>query len=172
MPIQTRGKDPSQYYLLNKRYVLASINAELATLLSELVQATPVGVSSFLKQGWSQQFATEARPVAILSQNQAYFLPVELGRRPGKGISVEGQEDVMDWSKRVLGLDYAEQKSFAFNLSRKYQKFGRPAQGFAGLAKPGDPARSPDSEIEPINGGLIQKSFSRIERRLKQTPPI
>lgn len=162
------GITATEFYTKNKRAILGIFNESLLKLEADLVKATPANVGR-LRQGWTRANATEASPKAVIGQSVGYFFPVEFGRAPGKGISAEGQQSVADWGRKVLGLDAAESKNFAFLLSQKYKKEGRPASGFAGLAPkgsvPGSSANQSDT-LEPITGGLIDSAFKSIERRL------
>ena len=106
--------------------------------------------------------------MAIVGQSKRHFLPVEMGRRPGKGISARGQQSVATWGRRKLGLSPKEAKSFAYLLSRKYKREGRAATGFAGLARKGSKAKAPQAEIQPLKTGIIGKAFTDLERRLKR----
>lgn len=160
-----KGKHPDNFYESERRKLVAIINEEASQLETDLVSATP-GDTGALRQGWTLKPASEKRLAAIVGQNKVHFLPLELGRKPGKGISQRGQESVAIWAQRKLGITGQEAKSFAFLLSRKYKQKGRPAEGFAGLAKPGDPAK-PLSEITEPVGGPILNSFRRLNRRLR-----
>jgi hypothetical protein len=158
-----KGKKPDDFYKSERKKLVAVINEEATQLETNLVAATP-GDTGALRQGWTLKPASEKGLAAIVGQNKVHFLPLELGRKPGTGISQKGQEAVSVWAKRKLGLTGQEAKSFAFLLSRKYKKFGRPAEGFAGLAKPGQPAQPIPNE--PV-GGPILESFKRLNRRLR-----
>lgn len=173
MTVTTRGQNPDQFFRDNTERLLKIINEGAFQLEGELVKKSPTGVSSQLKGGWSVQRATPSRPVATVGQSVSYFLPVEMGRRPGKGISQDGQESVALWAQRVLELDNStvggEADQFARYLSIKYYRFGRPASGFAGLAKPGSvPTGDPGDEIQPITGGLIFNELRRIRDALER----
>lgn len=149
------------------------LNQEALELERELIRDTPKGVSAKLANTWNVDYATMNQPRAIVSNNSSYLLPVEMGRAPGKGISLEGQKSVELWAKRVLqikskkGAD-ADRKAFAKALSYKYYKFGRPAKGFIGLANEGETPSSLGQNVpeNPINGSLLFNAFERIKREL------
>lgn len=163
------GLDPKQFGEQEIREIVRALNEESVKLESGLVKASPSGVSGQLRQSWQVIPASPSSPTAIIGTSSGYFLPVEMGRRPGSGISAEGQESVTLWARRVLGLSQQEGSSLAFLLSRKYKEQGRPAQGFAGLAKEGTiPSGDPGEDIEPLPGGMIEATFSRLSNRLNQ----
>ena len=102
-----------------------------------------------------------------VTSSAKYLLPVELGRLPGKGISADGQKSVALWAKRKLGLPERDARSLGFLLSRKYQREGRPAQGFIGLAGKGEKAKPvTGSELQPVSGGLLAREFKRLDSLL------
>ena len=165
--IRFSGPDPKAFYQATRRELVAIINEEATLLESELVQATP-GDRGGLRQGWNFKPATEQQLSAVIGQSKSYFLAVELGRKPGSGISAKGQREVAKWAfrKGIVG-DPKEAKSFAYLLSRKYMREGRPAQGFAGLANKGDKApRSLTDNLVPV-GGPILAGFNRLNARLQ-----
>lgn len=175
--LKTKGINASAYSEEKLRELVAFINEEATELESELVKDTPANFGR-LKGGWVLTPATlkQKRPKAIINQSVSYFLPVELGRSPGKGISKNGQKDVARWAKLVLGLKESKTKSssvtpktFAFLLSQKYKKEGRPALGFVGLAKPGEiPSSTPNIPDEPVQGSLLYGAFDRIKANLRR----
>lgn len=163
--------EPQAFYEKERRKLLQILTEEVGKLEADLVEASPVGVGANLRNSWGFTPPTIADPKAIVSNNANYFLAVERGRRPGKGISRKGKEAVRLWAKRKLGLSEKEGKALAFLLSRKYKMEGRPAQGFAGLYQPGETpttTRSTTGLIEPIEGGIIKKAFDELNRRLNQ----
>ena len=166
--VRTKGVNPQSFGEAERRKLVGIINKATLELEGDLVKASPVGVAALLKGGWSVKPATLRNPQSVITQKQGYFLPVEMGRKPGKGINQEGQTSVILWAKRVLGLSETEGKSLAFRLSEKYKKFGRRAKGFAGLANPGDtaPTNFDPENILPVEGGLIKRAFDEIDRLL------
>lgn len=165
MAVTTNGLTPDEFWGKERAQLIATINASFADLESDLVEATP-GDTGMLRQGWTFIPATEQKPTAIVGQSKAYFLAVELGRRPGKGISKKGQESVARWGRRKLGLGMKESKSFAYLLSQKYKREGRPAMGFAGLARKGSKANAVSEEIKPLDDGIIGQAFEKLRRRI------
>lgn len=164
--VAQKGVTPEQYYKQKIKDLVSVLNEEALLLESQLVQDTPSGVSGRLRQGWTMKPATENKPTAIVGQSSQYFLPVEMGRKPGKGISEKGQKSVTRWAKLVMGLNPKEAKSFAFNLSMKYKNQGRPAVGFVGLATPGTIPTNSQVPDNPIPGSLLEESFQRLKNRL------
>lgn len=169
MSVIFSGDDPTIFLRKTQREVVAILNEEASQLETDLVSATPADTGN-LRQGWTLRPATILNKVAIVGQSKVHFLPTEFGRKPGKGISAEGQEAVSVWAARKLGLDNStvggEADQFARALSQKYIRMGRPAQGFAGLAIPGTvPTGNPPENIKPV-GGPIKAGFDRLRRRL------
>jgi hypothetical protein len=177
MQVTFKGEKPSSFYQQTRRELVAIINEEATRIETELIQATP-GDRGGLRRGWQFKPATEKRLVAVVGQSSSYFLPVELGRRPGKGISQRGQEEVAKWAlrKKIIqrargqGGRFIKSKaaaSFAYMLSQKYKREGRPAVGFAGLGTPGE---VPTSQLPPTfepNRGPIFEGFERLRSRLR-----
>lgn len=169
MAVFYTGSNPLQFGEDTFRQDLKVVNARLLKLEADLIKASPVGVSGQLKQGWTFKGATMSDPVAVLSNTQAYLLPVEMGRLPGKGINQQGQESVALWAVRVLGAKPGEAKGIAYALSQKYKRFGRKATGFMGLANPGDAPKPYDpNNMEPTKNGLIGVAFSDLANYFKQ----
>lgn len=149
--------------------MLDVLNEAALNLESELTQATPVGVGGLLRSSWSSSLANPATKRAVVSNSQRYLLPLELGRKPGSGISRKGQESVALWAKRVLGeSDPKEAAGFAYLLSEQYKREGRPAQGFIGLARPGTtPTDESTGELTPVPNSLLDEAFKSLERELR-----
>jgi len=156
----TRGLKPADYYRDRMAKLVAFLNDEGTALETEVVNATPANMGQ-LRRGWKFVPATSDNPKAVLGQSVQYFLPVEMGRKPGKGISAEGQKSVKRWAKLVLGLSSEEQSDFAFLLSQKYKAQGRPAVGFLGLARQGTIPTSRGIPDEPVSGSLLDLAFKR-----------
>jgi len=166
MAVTTSGLTPNEFWGKERAQLIATINASFADLESDLVEATP-GDTGMLRQGWTFIPATDQNPTAIIGQSKRYFLAAELGRRPGKGISKQGQVAVARWGRRKLGLGMKESQSFAYLLSRKYKREGRPAMGFAGLARKGAKAKAIAEEIKPLDNGIIGQAFEKLRRRIE-----
>lgn len=172
MAVTYTGTKPEAYFEQIRRDILRVLNTEAAELERSLITATPSGVSGGgggLRSGWRFLPAKEDKLIAVVGQSSRYFLPVEMGRLPGKGIDKKGQESLARWGKLKLGLGDQESRSMAFLVSRKYKREGRVAQGFAGLAREGDKAKSGVGEnIDPLDSGIIGKSFNELRRSLDQ----
>ncbi len=164
--VSTNGRPPEDYFKKKRQEIADIINETVANLESDLVDATPAD-SGNLRQGWTTRFADEENLVGIVSQSKNYFLPLEMGRKPGSGISAQGQQSVKRWATRKLMLGDSQADSFAFLLSQKYKREGRKAEGFAGLARPGDnPVSNTGTTIEPVRGGLIDNAFQNLKNKL------
>lgn len=140
------------------------LNKAAIDLNQEIVRAMPVGVGGELSRSWSFQPASEAHPVARVGTSSAYFIPLEVGRKPGKGISQEGQESVALWGRRKLSMAAQESKGFAYLLSQKYKKEGRPSAGLIGLAVPNSPAQAPLKD--PVPGSILDRAFKNLKGSL------
>lgn len=166
MTVFFNGLSPEQFFKEESKKLVLILNEEATKIEEELSEDTPVNTGR-LRGSWTLAPATESKPTATISPTVAYFLPVEVGRAPGKGISKKGQQDVARWGQLVLGLDGKESKSLAFLLSRKYKAEGRPGVGFVGLIKPGTVPKAnykiPDN---PVKGSLLDKAFARLRTRL------
>lgn len=162
--INYSGDDPDRHLEQVRNQIKNAINETVAELETELVRNTPADTGR-LRQTWSSRFADDDNLVGIVGQSSRYFLPLELGRKPGKGISRQGQESVARWGRRKLGI--SDGKGFAYLLSQKYKTEGRKAEGFAGLARPGDNPVSSQGEIKPVSGGIIQNNLNKLQRRLR-----
>lgn len=165
MGVTFRGVPPDGFYKKTIGELVSILNDEGTRLESELVRDSP-GDLGGLRGGWVYKPATPTRLVGVVSNPIKHFLPLELGRKPGKGISAKGQAQVAKWAVRKGVVPANESKSFAFLLSRKYKAVGRPAEGFAGLAKPGQQAKPISEVLEPV-GGPIKDAFDRLAARLK-----
>jgi hypothetical protein len=166
MSVSYKGPKPTAFYFSQQRKLIRIVNEELAQLETNLVEETPAS-SGNLRQGWSIRPASMQSPVGLIGQSKVHFLPVEFGRKPGSGISEKGQQSVQKWAKRKLGLGASEAESFAYFLSQKYYREGRPAVGFAGLASPGQAGgQYGEGNLEPTDSGLIGKAFRTLDRRL------
>ena len=169
MSNQTKGPNPSQYGQDRTREVLKTLNTVVTGLYGDVVKAQPVGVGGRLQRSWTLTPATSTNPVASIGTNSQYFLPVEMGRVPGKGISREGQESVTLWARRKLGMTEQDAKGLAFMLSRKYKREGRPAQGLIGLAQPGSRGEKvPKTLDQAVRGSLLSQGLDRLQRELSK----
>jgi hypothetical protein len=150
----TRGIPPDKFFRRIKEGTKEAIDTEMLQLEKLAAEATPVNFGA-LKQGWFYTPFNGSQ--AVLSQSKSYFLPVELGRKPGKGISAVGQKAVARWAKLKLGITEPKSAaSFAYALSQKYKREGRPA----------NPVINLDRNLEPIPGGLLDKTFKEIDKAL------
>lgn len=154
MAIKYRGPTPEKFWQDKQAQIKVVVNEFLFNLESEAAQNTPSGISGQLRGRW--KVLPFNGKTGALQQPQSYYLPVELGRKPGKGISAKGQSSVARWAKLKLGLSAKEAKSFAYLLSRKYKREGRKPSPILGL-------RDPDN---PSSGGLLDKAFKKLDQDL------
>lgn len=166
--VETRGTSPKQYGQEQIGGLLKIINLQGAKINRQATKTSPVGVGGLLRGSWVFSPARPSNPVAVVANSREYFLPVEVGRKPGKGVSRKGQAAIALWAQRVLGVSAKEGKSIAYLLSRKYKSQGRPAQGFLGLAKRGSiPSGDLPPTVEPVRGSLLDRNFKELGRRLE-----
>lgn len=166
---RTKGPKPSTFWEGKELEILTTLNAAAAGLVGDLTAATPVGIGGKLRGSWVMKPATPNNYKAIVGNSRSYLLPVEMGRQPGKGISLKGQESVALWAKRKLGVDEFEAEDIASALSFRYKRDGRFAEGFMGLAKPGTkPSGPPKDDINPVRGSLLDNTFRNLTRDLNK----
>lgn len=167
--METRGPNPSQFSDQQVQSLLRILNETAVQLNREIVRAMPVGVGGDLQRSWTLVLATEQAPQASVGTSSKYFMAVEMGRKPGSGISAAGQEAVALWARRKLQLGQKQSQSFAYLLSEKYKKQGRPAQGLIGLAAPGSqgsPVPTDPSELVP--GSILANAYQSFQNKLNQ----
>lgn len=163
MATTTTGESPTLYGFRVRREALATLNVAVAGLYGEIVRAMPVGVGGRLQRSWVFSPATPNNPQAAIGTSSSYFLPVEMGRRPGKGVSREGQESIELWARRKLRLSPQESRSFAYLLSQKYKREGRKASGLIGLSTPGSlPSGALSPTVDPVPGSILARGFATI----------
>lgn len=164
MPVKTKGPTPREFSQDQTKALATILTKTALDLSADITKAMPVGIAGELQRSWTPYPATPTKLVAGVSSSSAYFLPVEVGRKPGKGISQEGQQAVTLWARRKLGKSEDDARGFAYLLSQKYKREGRPAQGLIGLARPGD--RSAEPRETPIPGSILDKAFKNLENDL------
>lgn len=166
MSVSSRGTPPDRYIESYLDRIDRSFKEALRDSYEDIREATPVGASGQLKAGWKLILPPKIgkRPASI-TNTVPYLVPVELGRKKGKGISVAGQLSVKQWAQKVLGLDADSAQQFAQELSDKYKKYGRKAQGFLGLAREGAEGggRIPN---KPISGSILDHCFKKLDNLL------
>jgi len=156
----TKGIPPDRFYRAIREGTKEVIDTEMLQLERIAVQRSPSGVSGSLRQRWN--YTPFDGKQATLGQSQRYFLPVELGRKPGKGISEVGQRAVARWAKLKAGItDPKDARSFAYLLSEKYKRKGREPQPIIDL----------QPNLEPKPGGELDKAFKEIDRGLDNLKP-
>jgi hypothetical protein len=166
----TRGTPPGQYGEDKRKQLLTVLNTSATGLFGQVVKAMPVGVGGRLQRSWTLTPATLENPQASIGTNSTYFLPLELGRKPGSGISKEGQDSVTLWARRKLSLSESDARGLAFNLSQKYKREGRPAAGLIGLALGGSAGGQPIPKTleQTIPGSLLHNALRDLEANLNK----
>ena len=139
-------------------------------LYGQVVKAMPVGIGGRLQRSWTFTPARPDNPQASIGTNSTYFLPLELGRKPGSGISKDGQDSVTLWAQRKLSLPESEARGLAFNLSQKYKREGRPATGLIGLALAGAAGGQPIPKTldQTIPGSLLETALRDLEAKISK----
>lgn len=167
--MRTRGTPPKQFGQERQEALVTVLNTVTTGLYGDVVKASPVGVGGRLQRSWTLTPASLSDPVASIGTNSNYFLPLELGRKPGKGISREGQNSVALWAKRKLRKSDKESQSFAYLLSRKYKREGRPSTMLLGLASSGSMGASiPKSALGAVKGSLLETAVKKLQTELKK----
>lgn len=160
---------PRKYGEQQIRQVLTVMARNGTEIFRQLSKKTPVGIGGRLQRSWSISLPTLENPVLAIGTNSQYFLPLEMGRLPGRGISREGQDSVALWARRKLSLPESEARSFAFLLSRKYKQQGRPATGFTGLASPGSLGEDiPTTLDQTVRGSILHQGYQDLLRDLER----
>lgn len=159
------NRKPTEFLDEETRHLAGILTRSALRLSADITRSMPVGVGGELQRSWSATPASPQNLQASVATSSAYFLPVELGRSPGKGISSQGQEGVALWARRKLGMNPQKARGFAFVLSRKYKAEGRPAQGLIGLARKGDPGGG-EPAPRPVPSSLLDQHYSELEKQL------
>lgn len=164
----TRGTPPSTFGRQRQQALVRVLNGVTTELYGSLVKSTPVGVGGRLQRSWVFTPASLENPVASIGSNSTYFLSLEMGRKPGSGISAEGQASVALWARRKLGKTEKEAKGFAYVLSRKYKKEGRGAQSILGLVPKGVKGGAvPNSAAQAVSGSLLSNAVKKLSTQLR-----
>jgi len=167
MASTTRGPSPNEYGRQKKAALVGVLNTVTTGLYGAVVKSMPVGVGGRLQRSWVLTPANVQKPVASIGTNSGYFLPLEMGRKPGSGISAEGQDSVTLWARRKLSLSEQEARGLAFNLSQKYKREGRPATGLIGLAAPGSMAAPVPATLDnAIPGSLLANAVTQLQAEI------
>lgn len=139
---------------MRKAYRLHLIRAGLI-FQGEVEPRTPFGVTGKLRRGWITEMESDTS-VAVYNSEE-YALPVELGRRPGKGIPLE---PLRLWTRRVLGITEEKKiNSVAYLISRKAKLQGIDGQFFA---------RDSFRDATPEMNKELQKMGASIVKGLQQ----
>lgn len=164
---QVKGTPPKAFGEAEFRQIVLTLNKIGTEAYREMTKATPVGVGGRLQRSFTLSLASTENPVLAIGTNSGYALAVEMGRKPGSGISKEGQDSVKLWARRKLGLPTREASSFAYLLSRKYKHQGRGAQGNWGLAQPGSQGQDvPVSLANTQTGSILHKAYLDLQSAL------
>lgn len=152
---QGKAWNPSQVTQeMRRAYKLHLLRAGLI-FQGEVVPRTPFGVTGKLRRGWVTEMENDAS--CVVYNSEEYALPVELGRKPGKGIPLK---PLRLWARRVLGLtEERDINSVAFLISRKAKLQGLEGQFFA---------RDSFRDATPAMNAELQKMGASIVKGLEQ----
>ena len=116
------------------RELLAATNEGLMLLRHQLDSTIPRGWGGRSGLGMagsitSDAFSTPTGALGVIGTSVSHAPVVELGRRPGKGVSEQGRVALGAWVMAVLGVtDPKRVKNIAFLISQKIKREGLPAQ--------------------------------------------
>ena len=108
--------------------MLAAMTLVTTALEGEVKDEWPTGVFNSREQIHGDAFATPAGVLGVVGTPSPYAPVIEFGRKPGKGVSREGQESIALWAKAKLGVDEVKARSVAFLIARKIKQRGQPAE--------------------------------------------
>jgi hypothetical protein len=147
----TAGRRESDIRQIVKRQLVLSSEY----YVSEVKLATPIGATNNLRDSWDFAYDDQEQSSTI-GPRAEYALPVELGRKPGRGIPLV---PLTLWVKRKLGVSNPRQaRSIAYLISRKAKRVGIKGQYFAGDTFDAALPVINANFISPI-GALIVKSL-------------
>lgn len=164
--LSTTGQPPSLWFQKHTQEKSDHLSKTAFELESAIVKSLPVGVGGEMSRSWTTIPSTPATLTAIVGTSSSYFLAVELGRKPGKGISADGQKSVQLWAKRKLQLSPQQSKGFAYLLSEKYKREGRDSGGYIGLIQKGLPGGS-TPPINPVPNSILDKAQQNLLQAFK-----
>lgn len=111
-----------------RRELLGTMTALTMHLEGEVADALPAvsGLTraSIVSDAWS----TPTGALGVVGSASIAALVLEQGRKPGKGVSKEGQEALAVWAQEKLGVTKVEGLGIAHALSFKYKLHGLPAK--------------------------------------------
>lgn len=104
---------------------LAAAMTEATMLLErEAKEEWPVGVFNSREQITSDVMLEPAGVLGVVGTPSPYAPVIEAGRRPGKGVSQEGQKAIAMWAVARLGVEPARADDVAFLISQKIRRHG------------------------------------------------
>jgi hypothetical protein len=110
---------------LAERELMAAMTEATMLLQREVTEYIPRGATGLTAASvTSDVFSTSAGVLGVVGSSQPSALFVEAGRRPGKGVSKDGQEALGAWAKAVLGVSEEEKKGVVFLIARKIKRDG------------------------------------------------
>ena len=113
---------------VTRRELLAAATASTIHLEGQVKDRMP-DVSGFTRASvHSDAFSTPMGVIGTVGSSMATASFLELGRKPGKGVSREGQEALGEWAKKKLGVSEKEVRNVVFLISRKIKKKGLEAK--------------------------------------------
>lgn len=109
---------------LTRQRLLGAMTGAVQHLEGEVKDEWPTGPSNSRQQITSDAFSTSAGVLGVVGTPSPYAPVIELGRKPGKGVSEAGRESIAEWAKFKLGVSEKEALGVAFLVSRKIKRQG------------------------------------------------
>lgn len=112
---------------MTRRELLAAAKASTLHLEGQVKDRMPSASGKTRESVHSDAFSTPAGVIGTVGSSMATATFLELGRKPGTGVSLEGQEALGTWVKEKLGVSEKEVPGVVFLIARKIKKKGMPA---------------------------------------------
>lgn len=107
-----------------RQRLLGAMTGATLFIEGEVKDAWPTGVFNSREQITSDAFSTPAGVLGVVGTPSPYAPVIEDGRKPGKGVSVLGQQGIALWAEKKLGVAPKEALGVAFLVSRKIKREG------------------------------------------------
>jgi len=113
---------------VTRRELLATAKASTLHLEGQVKDRIPAASGKTRESVHSDAFSTPVGVIGTVGSSMATATFLELGRKPGSGVSREGQEALGQWAKEKLGVSEKEVRNVVFLISRKIKKKGLEAK--------------------------------------------
>ena len=112
---------------VTRRELLAAAAASTLHLEGQVKDRMPSASGKTRESVFSDAFSTPVGVIGTVGSSQPTATFLELGRKPGTGVSKAGQEALGVWAREKLGISEKEVRSVVFLIARKIRKHGTPA---------------------------------------------